>query len=271
MQTYFNTKKLKANGFSNQILLANDVKVQIRLDNEKVIHVLREDNQMTESGNAKHIRNVLEQWERQHINPKPLDNRPPSNIGFARVSSRGQDLAIQVKALEEQGCTKIFQWKHSGIELTNKQALMDLLDYVIEGDNVMVTKIDRLGRSLNAIINTIHALTEKGVTFQALDGRINTGDKDSKLMIAIFAVLAEIDRDLIVSRTWEGKQHSGNFGGAKPKLTEEQRTEVLEKLLNGVEKPVIQAEYNVSKSTLIRLQNSVPNFAELKLKRSQSE
>ena len=179
-------------------------------------------------------------------------------IGFARVSSVSQDLGSQVKALEEYGCEKIFKGKHSGSADTNKQALEELLAYVRSGDTVVVTKIDRFGRSLSQVLTTIDELTARGIKLVAIEQNIDTSNSDpmSKAMIQLLGMFAEMERSFIVTRTQEGKKASGNYGGRKPKLTEEQHIEIKKKLKAGVSKVKLSKEYSVSRATILNIENS---------------
>lgn len=181
-------------------------------------------------------------------------------VGFARVSSVTQDLGTQLKKLEEYGCKKenIFSGKHSGKADTNKKALDELLAYVRTGDTVVVTKIDRFGRSLSQVLTTIDELTERGIKLVAIEQNIDTSNNDtmSKAMVQLLGMFAEMERSFIVTRTQEGKKASGNFGGRKPKLAEEQRTEIKKKLKAGVSKVKLSKEYGVSRSTILNIENS---------------
>jgi DNA invertase Pin-like site-specific DNA recombinase len=181
-----------------------------------------------------------------------------SLIGFARVSTKQQDLTIQLEKLSAHGCTKIFQGKHSGKADTNKQALEELLNYAREGDTVVVTKLDRLGRSLSQVLNTLDSFNKRGVKLVAIDQPVDTSKDDpmSKAMIQLLGMFAEMERNFIVSRTSEGKAQSGNYGGRKPKLTEEQRLEVKAKLSQGVSKLALSKEYNVSRATILNISQS---------------
>ena len=181
-----------------------------------------------------------------------------SLIGFARVSTKQQDLTIQLEKLSAHGCTKIFQGKHSGKADTNKQALEELLNYAREGDTVVVTKLDRLGRSLSQVLNTLDSFNNRGVKLVALDQPIDTSRDDpmSKAMVQLLGMFAEMERNFIVSRTSEGKAQSGNYGGRKPKLTEEQRLEVKAKLSQGVSKVALSKEYDVSRATILNISQS---------------
>ena len=177
-------------------------------------------------------------------------------IGFARVSTNQQDLTLQVERLTEYGCEKIFQGKHSGKEETNKQALASLIDYVRSGDTVVVTKLDRLGRSLSQVLNCLDTLTDKQVGFVAIEQGIDTSNKKdplSKAMVQLLGMFAELERNFIISRTREGKAASGNYGGRKPKLTSEQEQEVITKLSQGVSKVVLSKQYGVSRATILNI------------------
>jgi DNA invertase Pin-like site-specific DNA recombinase len=178
-------------------------------------------------------------------------------IGFARVSTQMQDLTIQLKALEAQGCEKIFQGKHSGKADTNKQALVELLDYARNGDVVVVTKMDRLGRSLSQVLNVLDMLKDKGVTLKAIDQGIDTTKKDpiNTAMVQLLVMFAEMERNFIVTRTAEGRHATGNYGGRKPKLSPEQREEVKQRLVKGDSKVKLSKAYGVSRATILNIEN----------------
>ena len=176
-------------------------------------------------------------------------------IGFARVSSKEQELTSQVKTLTEVGCKKIFQGKHSGKADSNKEALKALIDYVREGDTVYVTKMDRFGRSLSQVLTTIDDLTERGVNLVAIDQNIDTSNNDpmSKAMVQLLGMFAEMERNFIVSRTTEGKIASGNFGGRKPKLNNHQKAEIKKRLADGESQNKLSKEFGVSRVTIARV------------------
>ncbi|WP_028108750.1 recombinase family protein [Ferrimonas futtsuensis] len=173
-------------------------------------------------------------------------------LGFARVSSVQQDLTIQVERLSEYGCERVFQGKRSGKADTNKAALDELMAYAREGDTVVVTKLDRFGRSLSQVLVTIESLRDKGVNLVAIDQNIDTANSEpmNTAMIQLLGMFAEMERNFIVSRTQEGKVASGNYGGRKPKLTPSQREEVRQKLSQGVSKMDLSKEYGVSRATI---------------------
>lgn len=119
----------------------------------------------------------------------------------------------------------------------------------------MATELDRLGRSLSHILNTLEAFTERGVKLVAIDQSVDTSKDDpmSKAMIQLLGMFAEMERNFIVSRTSEGKAQSNNYGRRKPKLTDGQRSEVKAKLLQGVSKSALSKEYKVSSSTILNI------------------
>lgn len=178
-------------------------------------------------------------------------------IGFARVSTQQQDLTAQIEKLEAAGCSKIFKGKHSGKADTNKEALSQLLEYVREGDTVVVTKMDRLGRSLSQVLNTLDSLEQRGIKLLAIDQAVDTSKDDpmSKAMVQLLGMFSEMERNFIVSRTSEGKAQSGNYGGRPSKLTTEQRQQIKSKLAKGISKVALSKEYGVSRATILNIEN----------------
>jgi DNA invertase Pin-like site-specific DNA recombinase len=130
-----------------------------------------------------------------------------SVIGYARVSTRDQDLSLQVEKLKEYGCEKIFQEKESGAK-SKRQELEKAIDYLREGDKLVVYKIDRLARSifdLHSIVNNLHE-RKIGVVFikESIDFTTAAG----KLMFTMLGAIAEFERDLIIDRTTEGRERA---------------------------------------------------------------
>lgn len=122
-------------------------------------------------------------------------------IGYARVSTSDQSLDMQVEALKRAGCHQVFTDVASGAKAA-RPGLEKTLEYLREGDTLMVWKIDRLGRSLAHLVQTVDALRERGIGFQSLtDSGIDTTTRNGKLLFNLFAMLAEFERDLISERT----------------------------------------------------------------------
>ncbi|BBE35403.1 recombinase family protein [Sphingosinicella microcystinivorans] len=126
-------------------------------------------------------------------------------IGYARVSSTGQSLDVQTEALTAAGCEKLFAEKRSGTTTDGRQALADALDYAREGDTLVVTRLDRLARSITDLRQIVDTLTAKGASFRCLQqGSIDTSRSDGKLLLNILASFAEFEADIRRERQREG-------------------------------------------------------------------
>ncbi len=124
-------------------------------------------------------------------------------IGYARVSTHDQTLALQQDALTQAGCERIFTDTASGAK-SDRPGLEEAIAYVRSGDTLVVWKLDRLGRSLPHLIETIRQLQERGVGFKSLTEQIDTTTSGGKLIFHVFAALAEFERDVIRERTNAG-------------------------------------------------------------------
>lgn len=182
-------------------------------------------------------------------------------IGFARVSTVGQSYEEQIKQLEKIGCFKIFVGKNSGEKGKNRARLDELLNFVREGDTIVVTKLDRLGRSTSQILSLYEELENRGVGLKSLDGAIDTEKKSDpfdKVKFVFMASLAEMERNLIRERTMEGRLAKGEAGkGGRPKsLTGEQQKAFLRDMKKGFSLAQLSQKYGVSKATAYRLRKS---------------
>src|SRR5215210_8161672 len=145
-------------------------------------------------------------------------------IGYARVSTQDQTLNLQKDALEKLGCNKIFTDTASGAKV-ERIGLEEALEYVREGDTLVVWRLDRLGRSLKHLIETITELNNRKIGFKSIQESIDTTTSGGKLVFHIFGALAEFERDIIRERTQAGLEAArsrGRFGGPKYKLTPKQ-------------------------------------------------
>src|SRR5690242_4958981 len=124
-------------------------------------------------------------------------------IGYARVSTEEQNLDLQLDALTRAGCEKIYQEKVSGMK-THRVELSKLLVQLRAGDTLVIWKLDRLGRSLQHLVELTHELLEKEVGLQSLSDPIDTTTAQGRLVFNIFASLAQFERDLIRERTMAG-------------------------------------------------------------------
>jgi DNA invertase Pin-like site-specific DNA recombinase len=141
-------------------------------------------------------------------------------IGYARVSTQEQDPALQLDALSQAGCNKVFTEKASGAQRDRPQ-LIAALEYMREGDTLVVWKLDRLARSLRQLIETVELMEGRDIGFRSLTEAIDTTSPGGKLVFHIFASLAEFERGIIRERTKAGltaARARGKIGGRPPAL-----------------------------------------------------
>ena len=145
------------------------------------------------------------------------------NIGYARVSTRDQNLELQLDALTKAGCETIYQEKVSGAS-TSRPELERLLSQLRPGDTVTIYKLDRLGRSLKHLLQVVGDFQQLGVGLVSLTDAINTTSAQGRLMFNLFASLAEFERDIIRERTKAGltaARARGRQGGRPKGLSKE--------------------------------------------------
>lgn len=178
-------------------------------------------------------------------------------IGYARVSTLDQNLDLQYDALSGAGCSKIYSEKVSGAK-SDRVELARLLEQVREGDTVVVWKLDRLGRSLSQLVDTVTRLNDQGIAFRSIKESIDTTSSTGKLIFHIFASLAEFERDIIKERTNAGLAAARSRGkqGGRPKGlsdTNEVKANAAKTLyLDGNGPTVICKQLGISKETLYR-------------------
>ncbi|MGO9772704.1 MAG: recombinase family protein [Roseiarcus sp.] len=142
-------------------------------------------------------------------------------IGYARVSTLEQEMALQLDALRAAGCDRIFEDRASGAK-TDRPGLTQALAFVREGDVLVTWKLDRLARSLPHLIETVNQLEECGAGLQSLTEAIDTTTPGGRLIFHVFGALAQFERDLIRERTRAGLSAAasrGRRGGRKPVVT----------------------------------------------------
>lgn len=178
-----------------------------------------------------------------------------TKVGYARVSSFGQSFDTQLSKLTEFGCSKIYSEKASGVD-SSRPELGKCLDYVREGDELVITKLDRLARSTLDLHRILKKLEELGVLFKVLDQNIDTGTKEGKLMFSILASITEFETELRAERQREGIDRAKELGvrfGRKAKLSPDQVAEMKSKRQQGVLIKDLMAEYSLSKASVYRL------------------
>lgn len=185
--------------------------------------------------------------------PGTIDIAMPTLIGYARVSTPDQNLAMQVEALEKAGCHRVFTDVASGAK-ASRPGLDEALAYLREGDSLVVWKIDRLGRSLSHLVQTVDDLRDRGVSFRSLnDAGIDTTTRNGKLLFNLFATLAEFERDLIRERTKAGLESAaarGRHGGRRPVITPSKLDKAQKLMAKGLSVREAAAAIKVGKTAL---------------------
>ncbi|MFC4653932.1 recombinase family protein [Rheinheimera marina] len=175
-------------------------------------------------------------------------------FGYARVSTCQQSLDIQLKALAEQGVEphRIFSDKESGSHL-NREGLQTLLMKVEKGDQVLVKKLDRLGRDTADMVNLIKEFDNMGVAVRFIDDGISTDGEMGKMVVTILSAVAQAERHRILERTNEGRQEAKARGvkfGRKPKID---KTRVIDMRAAGKSATEISRELSIGRSTVYKI------------------
>jgi DNA invertase Pin-like site-specific DNA recombinase len=182
------------------------------------------------------------------------------NIGYARVSSVGQSLDMQLEKLTAYGCEKVFQEKKSGASTRKREAVNDALEFCREGDVLVVTKLDRLARSMFDLQAIVATLERKKVDLVVLDQKIDTTTPTGRLTFHLLGAVAEFERELINERRDEGMQRAKEQGvqfGRRAKLTDVQVQELQEASRAGETRQALMQRFDISKSTYYRLLDGV--------------
>src|SRR5512134_3456756 len=176
-------------------------------------------------------------------------------IGYARVSTSDQTLELQKDALEKAGCSRIFTDTASGAK-QERIGLDEALDYVRAGDTLVVWRLDRLGRSLTHLIETITGLNNRDIGFKSVTENIDTTTSGGKLVFHIFGALAEFERDIIRERTQAGLHAARARGrrGGRPKSLTPKKAQMAEALYKDKNNTIdeICKTINVSRATFYR-------------------
>jgi len=167
-------------------------------------------------------------------------------IGYARVSTKDQNLDLQIEALEKAGCAKIYQEKISGAT-KNRPELDKMIEQFREGDELYIWRLDRLGRSLKNIIDLVLSLSDKGIIIKGLVDGVDTSTINGRLFLNLMASLAEYERELIRERTNAGLQSArarGRLGGRPKGYTPETISKLL--LLRTIYKDVTKRPEDIT-------------------------
>lgn len=175
-----------------------------------------------------------------------------ANVGYARVSTQDQNLSLQLDALAAAGCEKVFEDRASGTR-ADRAGLQAALDYVRDGEVLVVWKLDRLGRSLPHLIETVMDLAKRGVGFRSLTEAIDTTTSGGRLVFHIFGALGQFERDLIQERTCAGLAAAaarGRKGGRKPAVTDDKLRRAREHIAKGLTVREAATRVKVGKTAL---------------------
>jgi DNA invertase Pin-like site-specific DNA recombinase len=176
-------------------------------------------------------------------------------FGYARVSTDDQTLVSQIDALKGAGAERIFQEKKTG-KNRNREELKKLLEHLRDSDVIIVTKYDRLARSLRDLIDIVEAIRERGAGFRSLGEDIDTTTSTGRLIFHVFGSIAEFERERIVERTKEGLEAArrrGRVGGRPSALNKDQKDEVR-RMRDEEKRPVAEIAriFGVSRQTIVR-------------------
>jgi DNA invertase Pin-like site-specific DNA recombinase len=198
--------------------------------------------------------NKLNGLERPKVMTESESN--PRRLGYARVSTCGQTLDAQLEHLRKAGCVKIFREKASGARAERRELLL-LLKRLAPGDEVTVTRIDRLARSTFDLFAIVKRIVDTGAHFRSLaEPWADTSTSTGRLMIAVLGGLADVERDLIRTRTAEGRARArarGQRMGRPRKLTARQQRDALEMRAAGATLDEVAKQFNVARATISRL------------------
>ena len=173
-------------------------------------------------------------------------------IGYARVSTGDQDVALQLDALQKAGCDQIFQDQASGAK-TDRPGLAEALVHARKGDILVVWKLDRLGRSLPHLIETVTELERRKVGLRSLTESIDTTTPGGRLIFHVFGALGQFERDLIRERTRAGLSAAaarGRKGGRKPVVTADKLERAKTLMSQGLNVREAAARLKIGKSAL---------------------
>ena len=177
------------------------------------------------------------------------------HIGYARVSTYGQTLDAQLEQLRAAGCISRNIYREKAH--TDRRQLLRMLGKLAPGDVVTVTRIDRLARSTIDLFGIVKRIVDAKAQFRSLaEPWADSGTRTGRLMLAVLGGLADLERDLIRTRTAEGRsraQKRGQHMGRPPKLTEAQQAEARRRRAEGATLAELARSYGVSKSTISRL------------------
>ena len=180
-------------------------------------------------------------------------------IAYIRVSSLEQNLDAQRKIVTEAGAERVFEEKVSGRNIKNRPQLKLMLETIRENDEILITTLSRLGRSLLDLHIIVGKIKSIGAKLKVIDMNMDTNTPTGQLLFNVIGSLAEWDRDMIVERLAAGKKHTGRYGG-RPKVTNDKQNKTMFKLWQkGAGLKELSENYRCSKMTVWRKINKFKN------------
>jgi len=176
-------------------------------------------------------------------------------VGYARVSTTSQNYELQIEALKKSGCNKIFAEKKSGSSTQSRTQLEECLNYLREGDTLVITRIDRLARSLRDLQNLVYDLKHKGIELKATEQPIDTSSAAGKAFLDMLGVFAEFETNLRKERQLEGIEKAkadGKYKGRKP--TAQAKAKQVEELSRqGMTRQAVATELGIGIASVYRI------------------
>ena len=179
-------------------------------------------------------------------------------IGYARVSTDDQDLSIQNAVLEKDGCAIVFEEKRSGTRREGRDQLDLALKVLVKGDTLVVTRLDRLGRSLRDLANLAHEIDAKGAHLRVVEQSVDTSTSAGRAFFGMLAVFAQFETDVRRERQTEGisrAKSEGVYTGAKPRID---RLSVHQLLEQGKGPAAVARELGISRMSVYRILDEAP-------------
>ncbi len=176
-------------------------------------------------------------------------------IGYARVSTEDQKLTIQKSALKKDGCAIIFEEKKTGTKRKDREQLELAIKVLIKGDTLVVTRLDRLGRSMRDLANLVHEIESAGANLRVIEQSVDTGTSAGRAFFGMLAVFAQFETDVRRERQAEGiakAKKAGVYTGGKPRID---RARVNELSAEGIGPAAIARELGVSRMSVYRILN----------------
>ncbi len=179
-------------------------------------------------------------------------------IGYARVSTKDQNFQLQIAALENAGCERVFSEKQTGTTTKGRDELANCLDFMRDGDTLMITKIDRLARSLRDLQNLVHDLKNRGIQLKAVDQAVDTSTAAGKAFLSMLGVFAEFETNIRRERQLEGiakAKADGRYMGRKP-TARAKSEQVVELIGQGYTKLAVAGELGIGVASVYRILKS---------------